>query len=77
MDEFIKNARLKEETDIVPDFKDMIKNLLDDHEAIIRTIRVDIDATSDEFEDMGTNNFLSDLITKHEKMAWMLRSYLS
>lgn len=77
MQEFVENSRLKEQSGVVPDYKEMLKNLLADHEAIIRSIRVDIDATSDEFEDMGTNNFLCGLIEKHEKMAWMLRSYLS
>ena len=77
MQEFIENSRLKEQSGVAPDYKDMLKNLLADHEAIIRSIRIDIDATSDEFEDMGTNNFLCGLIEKHEKMAWMLRSYLS
>jgi starvation-inducible DNA-binding protein len=77
LQEFIEHARIKEFTGTVPDYKEMLKNLLADHESIIRSVRAGIDATSDEFEDMGTNNFLSDLITKHEKMAWMLRAYVS
>lgn len=77
MQEFIENSRLKEPTGMVTDYKNMLKNLLADQESIIRSIRIDIDATSDEFEDMGTNNLLCKLIEKHEKMAWMLRSYLS
>jgi len=54
----------------------MIKNLLIDHETIIKLIRTDIEKTV-EFNDSGTNNFLCDLIEKHEKMAWMLRSYIA
>ena len=54
---------------------DMIENLLHNHEAIIRSLRADIE-TSTRNNDAGTNNFLSDLIMKHEKMAWMLRSFL-
>lgn len=54
----------------------MIKNLLVDHESIIKLIREEIAATADEYDDAGTNNFLSDLVTKHEKMVWMLRSYI-
>ncbi len=77
MQEFLGTTRLKETPGTVPDAKEMIKNLLEDHEAIIRTLRIDIEATNDEFEDAGTNNFLSDLITRHEKMAWMLRAYIS
>ncbi len=71
--EFLKLTRLKEEPGVVPSAQDMIKKLLDDHEAIIRSIREDISATA-KIDDMGTNNFLSDLITKHEKTAWMLRA---
>lgn len=76
MKEFIEYARIKEQTGSIPPAKEMIKNLLQDHEEIIKLIRKDIDKTV-EFQDIGTNNFLSDLIEKHEKMAWMLRSYLA
>jgi len=77
MQEFLDNTRLKEKSGVIPAAQEMIKNLLEDHEAIIRTLRTDIDETTNEFEDIGTNNFLSDLITRHEKMAWMLRAYIS
>ena len=53
----------------------MIKDLLDDHEAIIKQLRDTIDFSSD-INDMGNNNMLSDLIEKHEKTAWMLRAHL-
>jgi len=76
MGEFLKYARLKEDAPgTVPEAKQMIKNLLDDHETIISSLRIDLDRTA-EINDMGTNNFLNDLLMKHEKMAWMLRSYL-
>lgn len=76
MSEFSQNTRLKEDpAGVVPEAKQMIKNLLDDHEAIIRYLRADLEKTS-ELNDMGTNNYLNDLLCKHEKMAWMLRSYL-
>jgi starvation-inducible DNA-binding protein len=73
--EFMKMTQLKEEPGIFPSEKEMIKKLLDDHETIIRSLRADIDTTA-KINDMGTNNFLCDLIMKHEKMAWMLRAYL-
>ena len=77
MAEFIKHSRLKEDAaGTVLSEKEMLANLLSDHEAIIRSLREDIDKT-DEIGDMGTNNFVTDLMEKHEKMAWMLRSYLS
>lgn len=73
--EFLKVSTIKEEPGVYPDDKGMIKNLLNDQEAIIRQIREDIDHTT-QVSDAGTNNFLSELIEKHEKMAWMLRSHL-
>ena len=76
MKEFIEYARLKEHMGQIPSEKEMIKALLIDHEALIKLLREDIKSTI-EYNDAGTNNFLCDLIEKHEKMAWMLRSYIS
>lgn len=73
MAEFSKHARLKEEPGKYPDALGMIKQLLADHETIIRQIRKDIDTTAD-LKDMGTNNFLTEIMEKHEKIAWMLRA---
>ena len=77
MQEFIEHARIKEEAKKVPEAKDMIKNLLEDHEALIKSLRIDIDAIDDQYQDTGTANFLTGIMEKHEKMAWMLRSYLA
>jgi len=72
---FVKNTTLEEKPGKNPDADDMIENLLKDHEAIIKQLRDDINLTA-ELGDWGTNNFLSDLIMKHEKIAWMLRAHL-
>ena len=53
----------------------MIRNLLHDHETVIRQLRKDADKT-DEIGDMFTNDFLIGLAEDHEKMAWMLRAHL-
>ena len=71
MSELVKISSLKEDTGDIPEPTEMVKNLLKQHEALIVVLRQGIDATT---KDMGTNNFLTDLIEKHEKMAWMLRS---
>lgn len=76
MQEMLAQSHLKEEAGVVPDAKQMLKNLLNDHEALIRQLRADVDAAM-QLKDAGTNNFLTDLMSKHEKMAWMLRSYIS
>ncbi len=75
MTEFLKHARIKELPGVVPGPEGMIKNLLDDHEAIIRSLRKDLEDTA-KHHDMGTNNFLTEIMERHEKMAWMLRATL-
>ena len=54
----------------------MLKDLLDDHEAVIRQLRVDLETVGEVYHDMGTNDFLTGLMEQHEKMAWMLRAFL-
>ena len=54
----------------------LIKNLLEDHEIIIKTLRNDIPVVGEKYKDLGSNDFLTGILVKHEKMAWMLRSYL-
>ncbi|MFN3653802.1 MAG: Dps family protein [Candidatus Nitrosotenuis sp.] len=75
LSEFIKAARLKEHPGRYPNAKAMIQNLLADHEAVIHTLRNDIELC-DDVDDVGTEDFLTQLMEKHEKTAWMLRSIL-
>jgi len=75
LQEFLKYTTLTENPGNNPSDTKMIEILLLDHETIIETLREDITTTT-EVNDMGTNNFLCDLLEKHEKMAWMLRAHL-
>jgi starvation-inducible DNA-binding protein len=75
LQDFSANTRLKEINGHMLTPVQMVSNLLADHEAIIRTIRVEITSTA-ELDDQGTSNLLQDLILKHEKFAWMLRATL-
>jgi starvation-inducible DNA-binding protein len=54
----------------------MLENLLADHETIIRQLRADAEIVANTYHDTGTNDFLVGLMESHEKMAWMLRSFL-
>lgn len=72
--EFLQRTRLKEQPDTYPGAKEMITNLLADHEALIRTLRADLETCADRYHDIGTNDFLTGLMEKHEKTAWMLRA---
>lgn len=73
--EFGKNARLSEHPGTFPDAQTMISNLLADNEAVIHTLRADVDLCT-KHNDVGTADFLTGLLEKHEKTAWMLRSTL-
>jgi len=74
--EFAQASRLKEQPGIVPNARDMLASLLADHEALVRQLRVDVQTTMDKHHDAGTSDFLTGLMETHEKMAWMLRSFL-
>ncbi len=56
---------------------EQLKNLLNDHETIIQNLRKLITLFADKHKDLGTSDFVTGLMEKHEKMAWFIRSYLS
>jgi starvation-inducible DNA-binding protein len=74
--EFTKSARLTEDPGTVGSAKEMLAALLADHEALVITLRADVDTVTDEHEDAGTADFLTGLLEQHEKTAWMLRAHL-
>jgi starvation-inducible DNA-binding protein len=76
MGAFLKNATLKEAAAVPPKAGAMLKALLADHEALVRTLRKAVDDCQDRYGDAGTADFLTGLMEAHEKTAWMLRSYL-
>jgi starvation-inducible DNA-binding protein len=76
MEEFLQLSGLKETPGKNPSQAGMLKELLQDHQAVIKTLRKKIDECEDEFGDKGTADFLAGLIQEHETMAWSLRRYL-
>ena len=77
LEEFKNKARLGEKPGVVPPAREMLASLLADHEALIRTLRDDVGTVTDRYKDVGTADFLTGLLEKHEKTAWMLRSFLA
>ncbi|NOK58993.1 MAG: DNA starvation/stationary phase protection protein [Chloroflexi bacterium AL-N10] len=75
MNEFLQHTTLQEQPNEYPNAMTMIANLVGDHEALIRNLRNDLEAC-EKFGDMGTNDFLTGIMQKHEKMAWLLRAFL-
>ena len=68
----LKMASLTEEEN-TPDAKEMVKILLADNEAIVRTLTTALKAAQ-EVDDEVTAGLVIDRMTSHEKTAWMLRS---
>ena len=73
--EFSQHTRLQEQPGKQPPALSMVANLQADHEAMVRTLRADLETVMEKHNDAGTNDFLTGLMEKHEKMAWMLRSF--
>lgn len=74
MKHFLGNSSIKESEKYI-DSNKMIQELLLDHEKIIGMLRKDIEIVG-EIGDAGNDDFLTALLQKHEKMAWMLRSMI-
>ena len=77
MGEFLKNASLKETPGKYPQKEEMLKELLSDHEAIIKGLRKHIDDCTEKFKDAGTADFITGLMQQHETIAWTLRRYFN
>lgn len=75
--EMLAHSRLKEAaTGRSPSADAMLAELLRDHEALIRSLRADVDACA-ALGDQGTADFLTGMLEAHEKMAWMLRAFVA
>jgi len=73
--QFAALTSIKEETRL-PDAMKMVEQLVEGHEAVVRTARA-LFPTVDEALDEVTASLLSDRMEAHEKIAWMLRSLLT
>ena len=74
--EFSQLTSLKETPGKNPDQTGMLKELLADHETIIKALRKNVDNCDDKFKDKGTADFLTGLMLEHETIAWTLRRYI-
>ena len=74
--EMAKAARLSADSGIDLPAEHMLAELLDLHEEMVLRLRTDSDACATRFRDAGTADFLTGLMERHEKAAWMLRAQL-
>jgi starvation-inducible DNA-binding protein len=75
--EFTDNSSLKETPGKYPVKEGMLKELLGDHEAVIKALRKFIDECDEKYKDAGTADFLTGLMEEHETIAWTLRRYFN
>ena len=73
--EFAELSLLIENPGKIPNNQEMIKELVNDHETIVKSLRKFVDDTEEKYGDKGTSDFLTGLMQAHEKMAWKLRKY--
>ncbi len=72
--QFARLTSIKEESG-VPEWKDMVQQLVDGHEATARTGR-SVFKIADAASDQPTADLITKRLEAHEKTAWMLRSLL-
>lgn len=77
MTEFSKLSIIKENPGHYSSSKEMIKELLKDHETVIIQLRKNIEDCAEKNQDAGTADFLTGLMEQHETTAWILRRYLN
>lgn len=76
MSEYSKLATIKESPAKYGSSKDMIKELLKDHETVIIQYRKNLEDCTTKYKDAGTTDFITGLMEQHETIAWTLRRYL-
>jgi starvation-inducible DNA-binding protein len=75
--DFTAVTRLSEHNHDFTDANHIIKTLLEDHEAVVRSLRKDIQVAAEQHRDLGTADFMTGVMEQHEKMSWMLRAHLA
>ncbi len=76
LEEFKELTTIKEHPNKYPSSKEMILELLEDHEASIIDLRKSINNCAEKYGDAGTADFLTSQMEAHETLAWTLRRYL-
>lgn len=77
MQEFSKLSSIKESPGKYGTSKELLTELLKDHETVIIQLRKNIDDCVEKYKDAGTADFLTGLMEQHETIAWTIRRYLN
>jgi starvation-inducible DNA-binding protein len=74
--EFLAHTQFKEKKSAVEQGGPLVADLYNNYRTVICSMRDAIRACEDQYDDIGTGNFLTDMMERHEKSAWMLRAHL-
>lgn len=74
LQQFIEITDLIERLDDENSAKEMLIELVQDHEVIVRQIREELLPLTQKCGDDGSNDILIGFLKQHETMAWMLRA---
>jgi starvation-inducible DNA-binding protein len=77
MKDFLNTTRLSEETAHFNRSNLIIQTLITDHETIIEILRKEVIPLTNKLKDLITPSLVTSIMEQHEKMAWMLSSFLS
>ena len=72
--EFLDIADLLEAEDEATSAHAMVLDLQNDHETLVRVLRNELIPIAEQYKDLGTSDFLTGVMGKHETTAWKLRS---
>jgi starvation-inducible DNA-binding protein len=74
--QMLQLSSLSEQNRSANDSAGFITELLHDHQSLIMELRGLINRFANEYQDLGTSDFVTGLMEEHEKMAWFLRAHL-
>lgn len=74
--EYQQLTHLTERTNQPGSAQGYLTDLLKAHESIIVNLRKHINSFNQQWHDAGSSDFVTGIMFRHEKMAWMLRSHL-
>ncbi len=74
MKQFLADCSLNEHLETATVTESMMLELVGDHESMIRRTRELVEDFDKKYDDIGSSDFITGVMKKHEKMAWMLRA---
>lgn len=77
MHEFLKYSSIRESPGKYATAKDMLKELLVDHQSMINRLRKGIDDLVVKHEDIDSAELLNRLLEQHETSVWVLKTYIN